>query len=488
METTILNGNTVVGDKDWPASRGVYDLMLLLNHAMYKGTGVQLILNMGHNLVGPHIPKSILAYAVTVQNNLFGGYPTSVDIVPCGVFSGVFGTFIILHLIIFSLNVSRGHYFTLSLFWAFTCLVRMISFIMRLLWAQDIQRMPTGVGSEVFLVLPSILLVSTNLLLAQRLFTWRHPVGGSRKLFWGIMLGLYIFVLILTLLTILASVIPYEYGLDFRMYNIYRNLVKFTSVTIIIYTLTASLLIGLSYWSPTKKDENLYTYQPWWVESFSVFYFVKKGAAREAEESFMRRNHNHRHAIRVIAATHHHYNVVEGLNNQRGDLSHNTSLFIVIISTVLLFICAMLRGIVTFQARASSVTGPAGQKSAMYVCWGGFETMINAMYIIGRVDLRFYRPDILPATVRAIVTAEQSVIVSDDEEDEMYSDGEDNGEGEDTAEDKLISNDLDNVAHSDDEALNFGQPPVYGYIMPVSHRKDMEKSDLDNDSDDEFFF
>ena len=32
----------------------------------------------------------------------------------------------------------------------------------------------------------------------------------------------------------------------------------------------------------------------------------------------MKRNSNHRHAIRVIAATHHHYKMVKGLSNERG--------------------------------------------------------------------------------------------------------------------------------------------------------------------------
>lgn len=90
---------------------------------------------------------------------------------------------------------------------------------------------------------------------------------------------------------------------------------------VIVYSLTATSLIGLSLWLPTKKDENRYTYQPWWIESFAPFYFIKKGAAQEAAETFMKRNSNHRHATRVIAATHHHFKVVKGLSNQRGILN-----------------------------------------------------------------------------------------------------------------------------------------------------------------------
>ena len=150
-------------------------------------------------------------------------------------------------------------------------------------------------------------------------------------------------------------------------------------------------MIALSYFfKPTTKDENLYTYQPWWIESFHPFYFVRPHAAQEAEESFMKRNHNHRHAIRVIAATHHHYKSVEGLSNERGNLKHNTSLLIICLSTLFLFIGAVLRSIAVFQARFNRDEGLVCAPVAMYIVWGLFETIINLSYIIGRVDLRFY--------------------------------------------------------------------------------------------------
>ena len=134
------------------------------------------------------------------------------------------------------------------------------------------------------LIIPSIILVSINLILAQRLFTWRHPVGGSRKLFWSIMIGLYIVVLGVIAMTIVASAIPYLYYLSERAYKNYQKVVQASAILIILYTLTAVSLIALSYFfKPTTKDENLYTYQPWWIESFHPFYFVRPHAAQEAK-------------------------------------------------------------------------------------------------------------------------------------------------------------------------------------------------------------
>ena len=43
------------------------------------------------------------------------------------------------------------------------------------------------------------------------------------------------------------------------------------------------------------------------------------------------------------------------------------------------------------------------------------------MYLFFRVDLRFYRPDRLPREVRSIITANQSIPLSDSEDDEAHS-------------------------------------------------------------------
>ena len=56
-----------------------------------------------------------------------------------------------------------------------------------------------------------------------------------------------------------------------------------------------------------------------------------------------------------------------------------------------------------------------------------FEVIINGLLIVGRADLRFYRPDILPAAVRAIVTSEQTNVLPSAavSEDELEDDTED---------------------------------------------------------------
>lgn len=306
------------------------------------------------------------------------------------------------------------------------------------------------------------------MILAQRIFTWRHPVGGSRKLFWGFMLGLYAIVCGVIAMTIVAAAGLQVFLLGHKNYLNYVRCIQATSILIILYSLTSMSLIGLAYFfKPTRKDENLYTYQPWWIRSFRPFYFVRKGEPQEAGASFLKRNHNHRYAIRVIAATHHHYNTVKGLNNERGDLTHNVSMMILAVTTLLIFISSILRAVVCFQARPVYDKSPVGSAAMMYVFWGGLEILINLLYVFGRVDLRFYRPDRLPKSVRQIVTAEQSLYPSEIESDE---------EVKSTGEGKDYSHEGSSVGEDGMDDFNFG-----------STKKNSLEEDDDDDDDSEGF-
>ncbi|CUM66160.1 uncharacterized protein PRCAT00003818001 [Priceomyces carsonii] len=467
------------------ATGHVMALLSAINNGADIRTGIYGIVWYSWRLFGPRVPQALIDYNVGVQINLFGGYPTTKDIVPSAIFAVVFGLLAIFHILIFILNFSRGHYFFLSLAWAFYCILRVVGWVLRITWGQDIVRVKMGIANEVLLIIPSILLVSFNLILAQRLFTWRHPVGGSRKLFWSFMWVSYGFVAVVTVITIVASAIPYMYFLSTSQFMIYQALVKWSAIMIIVYSLTSINLIALSYFfKPTAKDENLYTYQPWWIESFAPFYFVKKNAAREAEETFMKRNHNHRHAIRVIAATHHHYNMVEGLTNKRGDLKHNFSLSIIIFSTLLIFVAAIMRAVVVFQARKNRDMSSAGDRVAMYIMWGFCEALINISYIVGRADLRFYRPDVLPAKVRAVITAEQTNYHSDEEEGPVVSEQESEQESDqESDEDYDFDFDNDDGFEFETKRSQLSDPPNY-YSQQQRFEDKVEKGD----DESEFYF
>lgn len=394
---------------EYTATHGVMQLLLVVNQNPATGTGPWPLYIAAKRLFG-QVPKIMVQYQTLFQLNLFGDYPNKQDIAPLAVFIGVFAVISILHFLVFAINVSRDHYFWLLFGFGFCALMKVVGFGTRIGWQNNLGITPTGITSAVFLVIPSILLMSFNLILAQRIFTWRHPVGGSRRLFWNLMLTLYAVVTGVIAMTILALAIPYQHFLTQATFTAYQKTVQASLILILLYTFAAVSLIGLAYFvKPTKADKELYTYQPWWIESFRPFYFVRKGAVREAEESFMKRGHNQRHAIRVIAATFHNNNMVEGLSNSRGDLKHNWSICIVFATTILVFVGMLLRCIVTFQGRYQKDALPVGSKIALYLTWGMLETFANVIYLVGRVDLRFYRPDRLPLRVRQIITAQQSL-------------------------------------------------------------------------------
>ena len=408
---------------NYTAINGVMQLLRYQQNYPALGTGQQALAIQARNLLGPKIPPIFIQYQMETQYNIFGDYPLAKDVVPCCVFMGVFAFLMILHLLIFIINTARGHHFWITISYILYCAMKVIGFALRMQWQKDLSVTRVGLTSEVMLIVPSIVLVSFNLILAQRIFTWRHPVGGSRKLFWGFMISLYVIVLGVVAMTIMATFVTYIHLLSEENFTRYKKVQRASALLVILYTLTAVSLLGLAYFfKPTKKDENLYTYQPWWIESFSPFYFVPKNAQKEAQETFMKRNHNHRHAVRVIAATHHHYNMVEGLTNQRGSLSHNFSLWIVSLSTLVLFVGSLCRAIPVFQGRYQKDSSAICNPIAMYIIWGAAEALIVFLYAAGRVDLRFYRPDRLPRKVRQIITAEQSIENSEAEDD--YTDDE----------------------------------------------------------------
>ncbi|KAK6456821.1 uncharacterized protein RJT20DRAFT_126878 [Scheffersomyces xylosifermentans] len=473
---------------NYTAIEGLMHLLQYQNNYPAEGTGSYVLAKQAHNLLGPKIPHSMQAYTTGYQINLFGDYPDQRDIAPSIVFAVAFGIIMLLHLGIFLVNSSRGHYFWLSLGWFFYSLMRVIGFAMRPFWGRDLSRIQIGIAGEVFLILPSIFLVSFNLILAQRLFTWRHPVGGSRKLFWGTMITLYVVVSVVVIMTIVASAVPSLYLLSETVYTRYKKVVECTSILVILYSLTSISLLGLSYFfKPTAKDKEIYTYQPWWIESFSPFYFVKRGAAKEAAESFTKRNHYHRHSVRVIAATHHH-NVVQGMTHDKKEIKHTFSLTLIIITTLLIFVGQVLRGIVVFQGRYKKDASPIGRPVVMYIFWGLFEVIINLLYIVGRVDLRFYRPDRLPKRIMNIATANQS------EQSSFQDSGYGSGSGSDTAGShrarKFGDEGLDDADDSSDEFGFFEpssqtsyHPPERPFTAPYPI---VEKTDPD--SEEEFHF
>jgi hypothetical protein len=376
---------------------GIQSLIQSMTHGAASGTGILKLLPMTEKMFGGTVPPYLVTYALNQQLAIFGDYPTSSDVAPSAIFTAVFAILFLAHLYIFFKNCSRGHKFWLTLGFAFYCMIRFIGFGMRISWAKDIQRLEVGMASEVFIIIPIVLLASFNLVLAQRIFTWRHPHIGSEWWFWSCMIVVYTVVTGVVVMAILGSLIPYIYFLSEHHYTMCKQVSRAAAILCVLYSvLAASLVIGAFLIKPTPKSDKIWTYQPWWIESFDVFYYVPKGSCRRAEETFAEREPSAGDAVRIIASTTHYHNTLEkvhSVTSKKGTLTHNTSMSIIGLTTVILLLSSVFRCVSTFIDQTHANQSWIYKPVVMYIMFGFLETVINLVYLLGRVDLRFYRPD-----------------------------------------------------------------------------------------------
>ncbi|KAH3665992.1 hypothetical protein OGAPHI_004181 [Ogataea philodendri] len=394
------------------------------------GTGIVKLVDITkkalHLKSNSQIPSTLVDYVKGQQQAQFGSYPDHKDVAPSSVFTAVFFLLMLGHLYIFTRNSTRGHWFPLSLAFAFYCLLRLLGFALRIAWAKDILRLHVGIASEVLLILPTVFLASFNLVLAQRIFTWKHPVGGNCKPFWYIMLAIYSIVAAVVIMTIVAGTVPYLYLLSQSHYDMCRNVVKATSIMICIYSVLAILLVLSAFLIPSSsKDRSSLVFQPFWIKSFSPTYFVDKHAAQEGRRLFVLRH--------GPAATSSKRTILRGRffhsDTELGDLEefetsdsnfssrHNSSISLIALTSICVLIGAMFRCVGLFLNQTYANQSWIFKPVVMYMFWGYLETAVNVLYLYGRVDLRFYRPDRIPKSQITKVSSNIESSLTEDKRD-----------------------------------------------------------------------
>ena len=392
----------------------IQTLLSSMTDGAASGTGIVKLLSIAKSYLGVSdvhdIPNYLILSAKDVQQSQFGSYPDGNDVAPSAVFLACFLILFFGHTTLFLVNRSRGHKFYMSLAFAFYCLMRWLGFALRIVWAKDILKMKVGLASEVFLIIPTVLLASFNLVLAQRLFTWKHPILGNKKFFWQSILALYAVVIAVVVMSIVAGVVPYLYFLSQSHFDMCRNVMKVTSVLIVLYSLLAMILIGAAYLFPTtEKDRQSLIYQPFWIKSFRPTYFPKRNASKEGELLFLRKHAgDSREPLRTVVGAglrlidqkdepeSDELNEFEQSGEEKFALKHNQSIIIIAITTIFVFLGAIFRCIGCFLDTTYANQGWIFKPVVMYVLWGALETIVNVFYLVGRIDLRFYRPDSFP--------------------------------------------------------------------------------------------
>ena len=381
---------------------------IMTNGAAY-GTGSMKLMSMAKDLIkgffggsmpaGVEVPSRLESLVRAKQPAIFGDYPTNSDVAPSAVFLSIFAIITMFHTGLFIKNYTLGHKFFVSLGLAFYSLMRTLSFILRLAWAKHFLNLDLGLTATIFLVLCIIFLPSLNLILAQRYFTWKHPLYGSHKVFKALMYVIYALVVGVVVMTIVAAAVQTIYLLSEHHFNMTKQVIQASSILITIYSVIAAVLVFLSFViPPTKKDQEIITYQPYWIKSFKWNYFVPKGTAQREEQLI---SEDQRHAVRIINSSEYHYETTHNAEEHQSEhrLHHNSSIFIISFTTVLLLIINLFRTVSTFIDQYHEHQSWIFDHTVMYVMFGALEVIINATYIVGRIDLRFYKPDSLKNVV-----------------------------------------------------------------------------------------
>ncbi|QVM07970.1 hypothetical protein D8B26_002667 [Coccidioides posadasii str. Silveira] len=153
-----------------------------------------------------------------------GGVPTvSVDVPISAVFIAIFIVGAVGHMRLFKLNLSRGHKFIPSAVTFGFCMARIVANILRIAWATRQTNVRLGIAANVFVAAGVLLLFILNLLYCQRLLRASHPrLGWSRSMSYFIK-ALYI-IIAATLVIVITATVQSFYTLNADIRRIDRNL------------------------------------------------------------------------------------------------------------------------------------------------------------------------------------------------------------------------------------------------------------------------
>ncbi|KAI1624527.1 hypothetical protein EDD37DRAFT_416198 [Exophiala viscosa] len=153
-----------------------------------------------------------------------GGQPTvGVDVPITSVFLFLFLCGAVANMTIFQLNRRRGHKFIMSAMMFGFCMARIVTMIMRIVWACFPDDVRIGIAAMIFVSAGVLILFLINLIFAQRILRAAHPHFGWKKTLTVIFDVLYFGILAMLAMVITATVQSF-YTLNTNTHRIDRNL------------------------------------------------------------------------------------------------------------------------------------------------------------------------------------------------------------------------------------------------------------------------
>lgn len=160
-------------------------------------------------------------YAPTTAS--LGGVPTvDVDIPICAVFLAAFIAAGACHMTLFRRNLARGHKFIPSAATFGFCMSRVVTNIIRISWACRPHNVRLALAAQIFVAAGILLLFILNLLYAQRMLRAAFPrIGWALPVSWAFKV-LYVLVL-LTIIMMITVIIQMMYSLNANTHRIDRD-------------------------------------------------------------------------------------------------------------------------------------------------------------------------------------------------------------------------------------------------------------------------
>jgi Protein of unknown function (DUF3112) len=153
-----------------------------------------------------------------------GGRPSiGVDVPITSVFLFLFICGAVGHMTIFQINRRKGHKFVMSALTFGFCMARIVTMIMRIVWACYPQDVQIALAASIFVSAGVLILFIINLIFAQRVLRAAHPHFGWHKALSRVFLVLFTLIGVMLAIVITATVQSF-YTLDMTIKNIDRKL------------------------------------------------------------------------------------------------------------------------------------------------------------------------------------------------------------------------------------------------------------------------
>lgn len=264
-----------------------------------------------------------------------GGVPsTSVDVPILAVFITLYIVAAVSNMTIFRLNRRRGHKFIISGVLFGFCMSRIATCTLRIVWATRSTNARVAIAAEILVNAGILLVYIVNLLLAQRILRARKPhIGWNPWL--SVMFKAFYALIFVALVLVITTTVLSLYTLNLHTRSIARDIQLAAITYLLIFTTLPLLLLAASFLPPASVD----------AESFGEGSMISKAS----------------------------------------------------ILTLSCCLCVLIAGFKAGTAweKPRPISKPAwyDSKAAFYIFSFTLEILLLLLFLLGRIDKRFYVPD-----------------------------------------------------------------------------------------------